>query len=735
MKKKFLVMCAALAMTVGSLSGCGNSSNAVAIPKLDETDDVKLGKDVILAKDSLTKIASNGEFEFSMDEKCNTIEVKQGNDPKTQKIWSTAVKDARADADKAMFKLSYFNATAKEASPAQRFSSKMYVNSAKEIKDDSGKNVIGVRIEYQDKELDLIVTVDYYLTEKGLDVRLPVGGIQENGDYRVIAVDMLQNLTAARNTDKGYYMYPDGSGAIMEFTDASHENENAIEYKIYGNVQEYKNMLGEWDEEGDEVFMPIFGANINGKSFLGIIKEGEETASINILPKADEQINKMWCTFTYRNLFNDVRTDKDGQEVVKNRYDEDLTDTERVVSYHFFKEDDVTYADMACEYRDYLMNECGIEKKEDDSSVPVSLDIMMGINEEGTITDSFKAVTSFDEAEKMVDELRKKEVNNLEVQLKGWTKNGYFTDPVQFPVNSDIGGDSGLKDFTSKYKSEGGVKVSLETNLLEAKADVGGYDVNTEIVIAGNYNPISDNGSTTYLLSPNVAAGNLDKLIEDAKDSDASIDGLSFYSLGQYITYNYSSDNFITKPQCKKIWTDMLEKADKEYDQVIVQGGNQYVLSYADKLTDIPYDDAGYRLTTKSVPVFQIAVHGLVNYTGGALNLSSDKQEEILKWIEYGYVPFFELTYHGSEELMNTEYSELFSSTFSSWSDEATEIYKDLDKNLKDVWNECIIDHEEVKDNVYKVTYENKKVVYVNYNDEECTVDGVTIEANDYEVK
>ena len=140
-------------------------------------------------------------------------------------------------------------------------------------------------------------------------------------------------------------------------------------------------------------------------------------------------------------------------------------------------------------------------------------------------------------------------------------------------------------------------------------------------------------------------------------------------------------------------------------------------------------------MSTKSVPVFQIAVHGLVNYTGGALNLSSDQDKEKLKWAEFGYVPFFELTYSGSEELMHTDYSELFSSTFSSWVDEATEVYKDFNKNLIDVWNEFIVDHEEVQEDVFKVTYENGKVVYVNYNDVECEVDGNVIDKNSYLVK
>lgn len=731
MKKKVLVMGAVLAMVMGSTVGCGNSIKAVDIPKLEAKDTAKVEKKTYSFADGYAVVASNSKYELIMDKNFGELQVKQLS---TGAVWSSAVADSKKLADKAPMSVSYFAADAKELIPASKMLNDFSDKEAMAIKDEKGKE-IGVRVSYSDSKLKLTIAVDYYLTDEGFAVRLPAGGVKEEGSYQLISVDILPNMALASNKEEGYYLYPDGCGAIMEFKDASHYGESTVSYPVYGDVQQYKNMLGEWDERGVDVFLPIFGAKVGDQSFLAVIEQGEETAKVQISPAAAEGNNKLWCTFLFRNSFIDKRADKDGQLIEKNRFDKDLTDVERVVSYRLFEaKEDVTYSEMAVKYREYLIAS-GVEKKEKEDSIPVSLDIFMGINEEGTITDSFKSVTTFSEAEKMVDQLLGNEVKDLDVQLKGWTKNGYFTDPTQFPVNSQIGGNSALKSFTDKFKEDKNVKITLETNLLEAKANVNGYDVNKEIVISGNYNPITDAQSKKYLLSPNVVAGNMNRLFDDVKSSKAAIDGFSFYSLGQYVTYNYSSDNTLTKSQCKKIWQDMLAKADKEYDKVIVQGGNQYALQYADKVTNIPYADSGYRITTDSVPVYQIAVHGLVNYTGSAGNLSSDLNGEKLKWVEYGYVPYFELTYNGSEELMHTEYSQLFSSTFSAWLDEATAIYKDYNKNLKDVWNAYIVDHEEVSDGVYKVTYDNNKVVYVNYNDKEAKVDENVVEANSYLVK
>lgn len=738
MKKKILVMSAILALTVSSLAGCGgSSSNAVEIPKLEESVTLKSDKPVEYTsfdEDGFTLIAENDKYALYMDEAFDVINVLQKS---TKEVWSTAPEGATAPKDKYLFKLNCFNETIQKTASSNLESFKMEVIATSALEDKNGNK--GVRVTYSDaSDFDLDISIEFYITDKGLEVKLPTGCLEERGVFKLKSIDMFPNMAKAKNSQEGYYMYPDGSGAVMEFQDASHESEDSVTYDIYGDITQYKNMLGEWEEAGNEVFMPISGVKIDDKSYLSIIEAGEETATITVDPGNGEEYNIMYNSFVFRNEFA-ISRENSTQETF--RRDVEYLDIDRVISYNFFEAgEDITYADMAVEYRDYLMNECGVEKKSDDTAIPVSMNIFMGINEEGTITDSFKAVTTFAQAEDMVNQLMKKEVENLEVQLKGWTKNGYFTDPIQFPVNSDIGGNDGLKTFASKYEKDK-VQISLETNLVEARKNAKGYDSNSEIVINGNYSPISDPESNRYILTPNVAAGNLNALLKDAKDTGAAIDGISFYSIGQYVTYNYSTQNTLNVAQCKKLWTNMLETANESYENVTVQGGNQYVLPYADKLTDVPYADAGYRMTTKSVPVYQIAVHGLVNYTGNALNLSSDKEEEKLKWVEYGYVPFFELTYSGSEELMHTEYSELFSSTFSSWVDEAADVYKDFNKNLIDVWNLFIVDHEEIQEDVFKVTYQSEdkkttKVVYVNYNDDvDCEIDGVLVEANSYEVK
>lgn len=762
MKKRLLLMTSVLALSIASISGCGSSSSSVAkIPEIVAEDTATVAEksykyDLTLDNKSDNKyalVASNDSYEMYIDKKAFSICVKQKS---TGKIFDTALVPEVMGMNseeilpntvkkyQSPFQVTYFDKTMDSAATVTAYISEFDLAQSGiktyEIKEDN--KVVGVRAEYpidangNNKDIAITVTVDYYLTEKGFDVALPVDAVKEEGNYAVTKITVLPNFASATNNNNGFFMYPDGSGAIMEFKDTSHDGEAAVNYSVYGELQNYKHMLNEWDEEDSQVFMPIYGANVENNSYLAIISEGEETATISVVPQASakDPFNHMYASFEYRKSFEDQRYAVAGSDKTVLTFDKELLNISRRISYNLFESgEETSYDDMAVCYRDYLIAS-GVQKDESSSDgIPVSLDFFMGINEEGMIFDTFQTVSTFEDVEKMIDTLKEAGVENIEAQLKGWTKDGYYTDPVQFPVNSKLGGSKGLKALTDKYADNDNIKISLETNLIEARAESDEYNMNTDTITLGNYLVFSDHDETLYLLSPNVSYGKLKNMIaNEEKNNSTGIAGYSFYGIGQYLFYNYNANNTLTATQCKQIWQDMLKDTDEKYGTAIAQGGNQYVLYGADKITAIPFEDSGYRITTKSVPVYQIALHGLVEFTGEPGNLSSNLTEEKLKWVEYGYMPYFELTYTGSEQLKYTDYNQLFSSEFDTWQDEVVEIYKDFNANLKDVWNSYIVSHEEVATDVFKVTYENGKTIYVNYTEKEYKTDGGVVEAESY---
>lgn len=764
MKKRLLLMTSILALCVAGISGCGSSSTVTQIPKMEELtakDETAVSEktykyDVTLDQSGkkYAKVADNSAYEMYLDEDAVSFCVKQKS---TNKIFNTALvpEEHGASTDdinpksveryRSPIQVTYYNKTKDSAATVSTYLTdfKFAKSGIKTYEIKADNKVVGFRAEYpidaqgNNKDIQITVSVDYTLTEDGFEVTLPVDCIKEEGDYAVTDITVLPFFASGSDDENGFFMYPDGSGAIMEFSDTSHNGEQPVSYTVYGDLLNYKNMLGEWDEADAEVFMPVYGANVNNMSYTAIIENGEETARITVTPGTNKDpFNHLNTTFNYRKSFNDQRYAVAGSDKTVLTFDEEFSNIQRKISYHLFEAGtETSYDDMAVCYRNYLTDTLGIKKSESASkNIPVSIDFFMGVKEEGLILDTFQTVSTFEQVGEMIDKLNESGVESVEAQLKGWTADGYYTDPVQFPVNSHVGGKKGLKSLVSKYKDNDEVSIALETNLIEANAEADGYNMNTDTITLGNYLVFENNSK--YLLSPNASYGIFKDMIKNAKSNNASeIDGYSFYSVGQYVLYNYNSNNTLNLTQGKKIWQDMLAENEETYGTTIVQGGNQYVLNSADKITDIPYEDSGYRITTKSVPVYQIALHGLVEFTGDPGNLSSDLAEEKLKWAEYGYMPYFELTYSSSDKLMYTEYNRLFSSQFETWADEVVNVYKTFNDQLADVWNAYIVGHEEVATNVYKVTYDNDKSVIVNYTDEEYkTESGDIVDAQSFVV-
>ena len=749
MKKRILALGLTLALALTMLAGCGNSKTGnEVVPEIELNE--KTVSDITLNFDEngFAEVASNARFELYVQEEGTGIKVV---DTKTGKEWTSSASSFEFAEDFDSADPVTPTAYAPEDKPSYAVNNKWQqkLKSMFELfytNRESGYGAVinlslleldysveykaienGVRIIYDIETADIKLALDFSISDRGLVVEVPQECIEENGLYDITSLKIMPYFADALDSNDGYYFYPDGSGAIMEFKDSSHYLDSELALGIYGDILKYKNMLSIFDEEDPTVMLPVFGANINDNGFLAVIEEGEEAAKIKVNPTNSViPANALYAEFSFRRSFSDERVA--GAGVIT--FDADMIKSQRKIEYMFLDEGKSTYSDMAVVYRSYLMDDCGVEYKADTGNVPLSLDLFMGIYEEGMLLDSFKTVTTFEQSKEILDAFTEAGVDDIQLQMKGWTHSGYFRDPEMFPPSGKVGGKSGLKKLVS-YAKENGIQLSLETNLIEARESAGGYSERNDIVYLGNKTIFSNYG--IFIMSPRVSRLNLDDFLHESSKYD--IDGISYYALGEYVPYNYNATDYITQGQTTEIWKDILQTT-KDHDLfVTVQGGNSYVLGYADKITDLTYSDSGYQMTTKSVPFYQIAVHGLAEYTGKAANLSSDLTKEKLKWVEFGYVPYFELTYSGSEALMYTEYSQLFSSEYESWIDEAAEIYDEFNTNLKDVWTALIESHEEVQSEVYKVTYDNGKVVYVNYNNEDVVVDGVTVNAMDYVVK
>ncbi len=587
----------------------------------------------------------------------------------------------------------------------------------------------GLGVTYDMKLAGIRFNLEFALTDNGFSVRLPNGSIDEyGGTYSIVSLDLMQFFSGAADGQEGYLFYPDGSGALLRYDDMSHLGEAAVIYNVYGDIRYNQNLKGTFEQTQPEVLLPVFGANYGERGFVAYVTCGEESTNITVSPATKVvAVNNVYPSFVLRRGFNDPRVTT--SQVLK--YDDDRITTDYEIHYQILPHGHAEYSDMAVAYRDYLLTTGQLSHKTETSKPTLSVDLFMGIEEDGLLFDTFRSVTDFDQAREILSDLRQSVDVEIDASLLGWTKNGYMTEPKFFPPSGKLGGKSGLREL-SDFAAGNDIRLSLAANFMTADADAGGYSQTTDIVFLGNFQVLTDLRNSIRVISPNAAYENFTEFMDKAKDYKLA--GLKLENIGDMLYYSYGTRNLTSSSECRAYWQLMLNETSKAFGHVSSGGGNLYALAYADKVTDIPDGDSGYQMTTESVPFYQIVTHGLVDYTGEAYNLSSDSGRLLLKWIEYGYEPYFELTSESAEKLINTDYNELYTSMYSEWKQDILSSCDELERALGGVQNALIVSHGEAARNVFRTTYDNGISIYVNYNSEPVTVDGVTVGALGWEV-
>ncbi len=569
----------------------------------------------------------------------------------------------------------------------------------------------GVRLTYYLGTYQVGLSTEITLDGASLLCAISPDSIREDGEYSLVSVDMMPYLFSATDLAEGYFLYPDGCGAVMEFRDNAHYKEPTRLYKVYGDYGRQQELIDTFEEESPVVPMPVFGMNRGGRGMLAVIESGAETTRVSLNCSNNIiGLNYLFASFQYRRSFSDKRVKSREIKV----YDRERIITDYRLRILFMEEENPTYSDMACTWRSYLL-EKGLASRTEQKA-RVAVDLFMTAPEEGLLFDTPRTVTTLSQAAEILKALDGAGVGPIRASVKGWSRAGYGKTPDSFPLNGTIGGDGDLKNLIETAHSLGAT-VSLTADFLSASSDQGGYSHRNDVVYTGNHAILTDEEETFFALSTDVASEKLTAFLRKAEGFD--LDAVRFQRMGLVVGYNYGNRRYITAAQSLEYYRGMLKSVADTFGAAEAEGGNACLLGYADFFTRVPMKDFGYQATTCSVPFYQIALHGLVQYTGEPGNLSSDLDREVLRWVEMGYTPCFELTWQNTEELMYTNYQSLFSAEYSAWLERVAAAAEQFTRgDLAELCGEFILKHERLSATLVKVTYESGRAVYVNYGSE-----------------
>lgn len=583
----------------------------------------------------------------------------------------------------------------------------------------------GVMVDYELPQLKISFSMEFRIEGDSLEVTVPGKSVQDSESFQLITLAPLPFFGSAGDDEEGYAFYPDGPGALSYFKKNHPRYLNPYHAGVYGAGR-----VTFSENREENAMLPVFGLKVGTNAFLGMITQGEYDASILYSPSGYLiNLNRVSSELTYRRIYE--ATKKNGN--LTKQAEKKLIREDHTIRYVFFSGDEADYSHMTTAYRDFLINEQGLTSRiNQGDSIPYGIDLLMGIKEPRILFDRFIPTTTFEQAKLILRDLQKRGVQQISANLLGWTKEGYMSYPSKLPAASQLGGNAGLKQL-GQFAEENNIQLFLQDNFVDAYKWIGGFSVRNDVVREANSFPLTNRFNDIFLL--NAYKANLE-FQENYLDQLKSlhISGIHFESFGSLDYYDYHKEYPLTRAGTAEQWMEMMQKSRKQFGGAAVMGGNAYVLPCTDRLFDIPMKDSGFFFTDEVVPFYQMVIHGLIPYSGSPQNLFYDPEIQFLKMVEYGYMPYYQLTYQYSNDLKDTDYNLLFTSSYNNWVDTSIKQYKEMNRKMSRLWSQTIQQHRELQRDVFEVTYEDGTRVIVNYLPQAVEIDGARVPGKNYAV-
>lgn len=604
----------------------------------------------------------------------------------------------------------------------------------------------GVAVEYGFTTPGIFVTIEYTLEDDQLVVRVPVDKIREEYRYAVTTIEMLPFMGASAGDEDGYLFYPDGSGAITTYEKVNTRPSNVLKASYYTYTDKKVSFQSLWSSDDYDHYvasMPVYGIKNGDHAMFAAVSEGEENSGVEVYPSGTSRmaLNHIGFSLYTRNVFdaraNSITTgDSSSSAGIIQRVDKQLIWEDKEIRFFFLNGDDADYSGMADTYREYLLKKGLLKQAEDTAgAMPLALKLLMGTTKEGMVFDEYISMTNYAQVKEILERLKAAGVENLELVLEAW-QDGYDNYEIWGPASS-LGGKGGLKELNRYLESWSQARAYLGVDTMDATSKTKGLNEKDDVLYNGLDVQIaaSDmNGLNYYYLNPQASFERNSRLLK--KLGDYSRLGVAYETAGRYVypDYNVERKNGVfTKAQTVDKMREMLAATKESGRGVAVNGSNQYVYDRVDYLYNLREESYGLTISDYSVPFVQMVVSGLIPYTTeGAGNLAYDLQVQKLKWIEYGSLPSFYLTYESAQKLRNTDYDTLFSSTYADWEDIMLETYREFKDNLSVVYGQQMVKHEFLTDDLVRLKYANGVRVYINYGDAPAGADGISVPAKNY---
>lgn len=589
------------------------------------------------------------------------------------------------------------------------------------------------------------VSVYYRLDGDALVVEVPTAEIGYPADYPLTQLQVLPYLCAASQTDEGWLFVPDGGGGQIFFN-----NGKTAQTAYYANVYG-------WDEtfarerrvqETDAAF-PVFGIARNNSYLLAVAEGGDAELAI------EADVSGKGSAYNYvKPIFNVVHGEETSisakSNVTVRVFQQEAPDETLVLRY--FSGGSASYVDMALRYRAYLEESCAQFAPQEEAGLPLVLEFIGALDKGDKVLGmpirKTIAAADYQEVLQIVQSLP--EVENLRVKYSAVLNGGLNqTALMEANVVSALGSEKERQALIEALRKRGATLCvgGYALMVLDTAASDGfstGKDAirDTSNLVVTRYPfdqatqfEMEKKEEQVHLLNSAAAARAVQTLSDFAAQWGA---GVAFSDVGDLLYSDFNHKGTVSRDAFARAQSEMLAALAENETQLLLSGGNAYAAVYADCITEMELRGGAYDIIDRSIPFYQIALHGYVTYTAKPLNAAEDYRKALLTAVEYGAglsFRFFETDY---AELRNSRYTyngSYFSANYADWQTELQTLYARLNAELGHTYALTISDHAWLTDKVALTQYADGTRVYVNYGTQDYTDGARTVPAQDWLVE
>lgn len=748
--KIFARVCAAAmaGVMMFTAAGCGTSAKNVKSVKFAKSDEKIISsyadEGYHLMTDNLKLVAKSGLIELYWDESSCSVAVKETSQ---NHLWYSLPKESNGRET---------NPAAVVTIEAVRGNEKYFLNSQDNaVKFGTAKYVTsenGVTVEYtialdektaqmdkKSRPADAVVfdiAVRYELKDGSLFVSVDCKNLNESS-VKVTKIGLMEYFGAGVTAGEGdFILLPDGCGSMLypELEKANEKTKN-LRFNIYGSDLSVPDNT----ENSYDTVIPAYGMKQGNSAFAVLIQHGDAIAAVNASHTAgDSGYYRVGPSFAVTPV-SEVQGKKDN---VKQYVGGETYSGQLQLCYRFLSGSHADVSGMALACREQLIRDAVLSTKQvetENSKLPFFLSVI-GEYPNGNRQSSYeKKLTTFEQALDMILQMKAKGIDNINVRYRGALSGGMDSNPLySSKLLTSLGGK---KDFSTLYNEMSKQTLSLYIDI--------------PLISSGTDKTFSSGKSAVSILGGRTSAEQENFLVDYAGPEKFTYNFMDLSSLEEYTRdWMIYSRKFENSGYCisdagkylyssfGKHYSDRQSSAERltaqseslsTNNQLMVDTGNFYMLKNADEVVNLPLntsveESAGY----KSTPFVQMLLHGTLDYAGTPINYNENDEARMLRSIEYGACPNFEWCY---EEVKAKEEKDSTPAVYYGDSlNHAAEYYNRANETLGDLRSSRMTNHYEVTNTkgVYCTEYGTGSLVYVNYNDTEVSVNGVTIPARDF---